>query len=109
MSSTPIPRPPCGGEPCAEMARHLVTALDSRDTIGMAKGLLMAADEGVDPDAAFALLRQASQRRNQKLTEVARAIVERRTASAAQASDRSDLLQVARATAARARATCDTS
>lgn len=49
-------------------------ALQSRDVIGQAKGMLMAR-EGVDADEAFAMLRRASQRLNVKLREVATRIV----------------------------------
>jgi transcriptional regulator with GAF, ATPase, and Fis domain len=45
-------------------------ALQSRDVIGQAKGILMAR-EGVDADEAFAMLRRASQRLNVKLRDVA--------------------------------------
>lgn len=53
----------------------------SRDIIGQAKGILMER-EGIDDEAAFAMLRQASQTQNIKLREIAAAIVEttRRTA-----------------------------
>jgi len=45
-------------------------ALQSRDVIGQAKGILMAR-EGVDADQAFDMLRRASQRLNVKLRDVA--------------------------------------
>jgi hypothetical protein len=45
-------------------------ALDSRDVIGQAKGILMAR-HGVDAGEAFDLLRQASQRQHAKLRVVA--------------------------------------
>jgi transcriptional regulator with GAF, ATPase, and Fis domain len=45
-------------------------ALQSRDLIGQAKGILMAR-EGVDADQAFDMLRRASQRLNVKLRDVA--------------------------------------
>jgi GAF domain-containing protein len=45
-------------------------ALHSRDVIGQAKGILMAR-EGVTADQAFDMLRQASQRLNVKLRELA--------------------------------------
>ncbi len=50
-------------------------ALQSRDVIGQAKGILMAR-EHVGPDEAFDMLRRASQRVNVKLREVARQIAE---------------------------------
>lgn len=49
-------------------------ALASRDVIGQAKGMLMAR-AGVDEDAAFDLLKRASQRMQVKLAEVARRLV----------------------------------
>ncbi len=45
-------------------------ALQSRDVIGQAKGILMAR-EGITADAAFDTLRRASQRLNVKLRDVA--------------------------------------
>jgi transcriptional regulator with GAF, ATPase, and Fis domain len=45
-------------------------ALQSRDLIGQAKGILMAR-EGVNADEAFDMLRRASQRLNMKLRDVA--------------------------------------
>ncbi len=50
-------------------------ALQSRDLIGQAKGILMAR-EGVDADQAFDMLRRASQRLNIKLRDVAGDMVE---------------------------------
>jgi transcriptional regulator with GAF, ATPase, and Fis domain len=49
-------------------------ALESRDVIGQAKGMLMART-GVDEEGAFDLLRRASQRMQVKLAEVARRLV----------------------------------
>ena len=49
---------------------------DSRDVIGQAKGILMTQSH-LDDDAAFDLLRQASQRLNVKVVAVAREIVDR--------------------------------
>jgi len=49
-------------------------ALQSRDLIGQAKGILMAR-EGVDADQAFDMLRRASQRLNVKLRVVAGDVV----------------------------------
>jgi ANTAR domain-containing protein len=57
----------------AEAAAHirqLRTALDSRDVIGQAKGILMERYR-LTPDGAFALLARASQDTNVKLREVA--------------------------------------
>ncbi len=58
-----------------DLATQLRSAITSRDTIGQAKGILMEREQ-VDADAAFALLRDISQRSNRKLREVAAAIVE---------------------------------
>lgn len=49
-------------------------ALQSRDLIGQAKGILMAR-EGVTADQAFDMLRRASQRLNVKLRDVASEVV----------------------------------
>ena len=56
-------------------------ALQSRDLIGQAKGILMAR-EGIAADQAFDMLRRASQRLNVKLRDVAGGIVERSAAPA---------------------------
>jgi GAF domain-containing protein len=61
-----------------ELAHHLALALEHRDVIGQAKGILMATT-GVSSDAAFSMLRAASQRGNQKLYAVAEEIVLRRS------------------------------
>lgn len=54
--------------------RTLVDAFERRATIEQAKGLLMAR-HGIEPEKAFAMLRQHSQRTNRKLVDVARALV----------------------------------
>ncbi len=51
-------------------------AVQGRDLIGQAKGILMA-QQGVSADEAFAILRRASQRTNTKLREVAEGVVDR--------------------------------
>jgi GAF domain-containing protein len=56
------------------LTEHLREALESRDVIGQAKGILMAR-RGCTPDAAFELLRQASQQRNTKLRDIAEQVV----------------------------------
>lgn len=56
-------------------------ALQSRDVIGQAKGVIMAR-EGVGPDQAFDMLRRASQRLNVKLRDVARQVADSATNSA---------------------------
>jgi GAF domain-containing protein len=58
-----------------ELTDQLQTALESRDTIGQAKGVLMA-QHGVEADEAFGMLRSMSQRTNVKLREVARQVVD---------------------------------
>jgi transcriptional regulator with GAF, ATPase, and Fis domain len=50
-------------------------ALESRDLIGQAKGILMYANR-VDADAAFRLLADRSKATNTKLVEIARSVVE---------------------------------
>ncbi|MDI5975440.1 GAF and ANTAR domain-containing protein [Amycolatopsis magusensis] len=57
-------------------AAQLRQAIDSRDVIGQAKGILMQR-RGLTADEAFALLRRTSQRLNVKLTEVAEALTAR--------------------------------
>jgi GAF domain-containing protein len=56
------------------LTEHLREALESRDVIGQAKGILMAR-RNCTPDAAFELLRRASQHRNTKLREIAEQVV----------------------------------
>lgn len=58
-----------------ELADQLQHALESRDAIGQAKGLLMGR-HGVDATEAFAMLRATSQEMNMKLREVAAGIIE---------------------------------
>jgi ANTAR domain len=57
------------------MIGHLERAVDSRDVIGMAKGIIMA-NENLSPDAAFKVLQTVSQHRNVKLRDVAAEVVE---------------------------------
>lgn len=57
-----------------QLADQLTEALGTRDLIGTAKGILMER-ETIDEDAAFALLKAASQRSNRKLREIAHALV----------------------------------
>jgi hypothetical protein len=56
-------------------ADNLMAALDSRETIGEALGILMER-ERITPDQAFDVLRRASQRLNLKLREVAQNLVD---------------------------------
>ncbi len=55
---------------------HMQAAVQGRDLIGQAKGILMA-QQGVSADEAFEILRRASQRTNSKLREVAAGLVDR--------------------------------
>jgi GAF domain-containing protein len=58
-----------------EQARNMRIAMDTRAVIEQAKGVLMA-QRHVDADQAFELLREASQRYNRKLRDIASGIVE---------------------------------
>jgi hypothetical protein len=60
----------------ALQATHLRRAIESRDIIGQAKGILMNR-RGVDADEAFAILRRVSQDLNVKLADLARTVTER--------------------------------
>ena len=53
---------------------NLQEALETRDLIGQAKGILMERQH-IDADRAFEILRRASQRSNVKLRDVAALIV----------------------------------
>lgn len=53
---------------------HLREALESRDVIGQAKGIVMAR-RGCTPEAAFEALRKVSQQRNIKLRDIAEQVV----------------------------------
>jgi|1186.fasta_scaffold39075_2 hypothetical protein len=57
---------------------QLRKALDSRDVIGQAKGILMQR-RGISADNAFDLLRRTSQELNVKLAELARTLADRHT------------------------------
>ena len=61
-----------------ELAQNLTVALEHRDVIGQAKGILIAQD-GVSAEEAFDILRRASQRSNRRLHDVAAEIVGRHT------------------------------
>lgn len=58
------------------LSEHLSEAMRSRAVIEQAKGILIA-QSGVDADAAFQLLKRASQRENRKLRDIAQALVDR--------------------------------
>ena len=60
---------------------QLKEALETRDVIGMAKGILIA-QETIDEEAAFNMLRKASQHKNIKLRELARELVTNTTRNA---------------------------
>lgn len=83
--------PPTGLDPATEIAQlrtelaQLRTALAHRDTIGMAKGLVMERYD-VDADAAFAILCRTSQCSNTKLLKVAAELVDRHSATASHQS-----------------------
>ncbi len=69
------------GRECAALVRDMAMqltilqeALDSLDTIGMAKGILMAR-QNCTSDEAFEMLKKASQRSNRKLAHVATEMV----------------------------------
>jgi AmiR/NasT family two-component response regulator len=55
-------------------AKDLLAALETRDTIATAKGIVMAR-RGLNPDEAFRWLTDISQRTNRKIREVAALIV----------------------------------
>lgn len=61
-------------EGAQQMSDGLKLALQTRDTIATAKGILMARD-GANEETAFGMLVSASQRQNLKLREVAEKIV----------------------------------
>lgn len=75
MGSFTVPDPPCGSAPCAEVVAHVAHAVETRDVIGMAKGILMER-HGIGPDAAFERLVTMSQHGNVKLREVAAHVVD---------------------------------
>ena len=58
-----------------EQARNMRVAMESRAVIEQAKGVLMA-QRRVDAEQAFEILREASQRYNRKLRDIALGIVE---------------------------------
>jgi GAF domain-containing protein len=57
-----------------ELVGHLTEAVESRDLIGQAKGVLIAM-QGCSADEAFDLLRGMSQRTNRKLRDIAADVV----------------------------------
>ena len=61
----------------AQHEAQLEAAIESRDVIGMAKGILMHQHD-VDPVAAFRMLTEASQASNMKVRDIATWLVEHR-------------------------------
>lgn len=61
-----------------EMTKNLATAMQSREIIDQAKGILMVTHQ-LNSDAAFDLLRQRSQSENRKLRDIAAEIVDTAT------------------------------
>lgn len=59
----------------AQRQEHLIDAIETRDVIGQAKGIIMTRS-GVNDEEAFEVLRDASNRMDTKLREVARRIVQ---------------------------------
>jgi GAF domain-containing protein len=59
-----------------DLADNLQTALTSRAVIDQAKGILMG-QQRIDAEAAFDVLRRASQRENVKLRDIAQRLVDR--------------------------------
>jgi hypothetical protein len=66
---------------------RLLARLATLPVIEQAKGIMMA-QTGCTPDEAFDMLRRASQRSNIPVRELAEQIIERTTASAAEAAER---------------------
>jgi GAF domain-containing protein len=58
------------------LSENLAEAMESRATIEQAKGIIMAST-GTDPDGAFAVLKEQSQRENIKVRDIAEEIVRR--------------------------------
>jgi len=59
----------------AQQQEHLAIAIETRDIIGQAKGIIMAR-KGVDDATAFAMLRDGSSRMNRKLHAVAQQVID---------------------------------
>lgn len=70
-----------------DLSQQLDEALRSRAVIEQAKGMLMARSPELDADAAFDVLRKASQRENVKLREIAQRLVDRQTPPAPTGDD----------------------
>ncbi|MFJ2519210.1 PAS and ANTAR domain-containing protein [Cellulosimicrobium cellulans] len=78
-----------GGEERAH--RDIAAAAAGRGPIEQAKGILVAT-HGVDPDAAFGLLKRASNDKNVRLRDLARVVVDEATRSGADCAERVDAL-----------------
>jgi len=63
------------------LSEQLHSAIESRDLIGQAKGIIMAQAQ-IDSDAAFEVLRQRSQDQNRKLRDIAEEVVDRQAGDA---------------------------
>lgn len=63
-----------------QRAQHLKAAMDTRTSIDVACGIIMAQNQ-CSKDQAFDLLRRASNSRNQKLNDLAQSLVDRFTGS----------------------------
>jgi GAF domain-containing protein len=61
------------------LSEQLHAAVESRDIIGQAKGILMARGN-IDADGAFELLRQRSQQHNEKLRDLAQRLIDEQVA-----------------------------
>ena len=59
----------------AQRQEELSQAIDTRDVIGQAKGIIMAR-KGVDDATAFGMLREGSSRMNRKLRDVAQRVID---------------------------------
>ena len=68
------------------LSEQLHSAIESRDLIGQAKGIIMAQAQ-IDSDAAFEVLRQRSQDQNRKLRDIAEEVVDRQAGDASGAGD----------------------
>lgn len=62
-----------------KLAEHLNVALQSRDMIGQAKGILMER-ENVSDEAAFGMLKTISQQANVKLRDIAQRLIDEKSA-----------------------------
>ena len=68
------------------LSEQLHSAIESRDLIGQAKGIIMTQAQ-IDSDEAFEVLRQRSQDQNRKLRDIAEEVVEEQASDASGAED----------------------